>query len=725
MKIPGRSHLSTVQSLGRQDPSAPGRAAASAMSARAAEGKVSEAIAGVVGQLSEEYYGRKMQEDETTFTTEQAAFVADLKSRSQEKPFYTAGEVDEDLDIPLEETIVNAQGEEETVLRQSIPSYEVYPELFIRRATKSAQTRASKIHDVKLREKLLNAEIEDINNTYAKLKVAGDKAAQQDKKDLMIANMKNNVTLGNYGVARLINSKAFISDAEKKINRDWINQTEEVDSYEQILATDDIDQMQKVLDNTLVLEQKKYVDKGGNLDANSRENYARKFRSRIESEKNAAKQALQDSVVLANEDAQDKADYMNGGNSLPVIEVNNVLNDPLVSPKIKRHVKEASIVQPYITEIYATRTVDLTGYKPSKGQTSGSGIRMTNTLEKHVKQRAEDMIKSPLIVAQKSGNKEFTLNKIDFQNFGESMMKRNGIVEKITTHYASYNGLMLPSEASELASHVNKLNPNKKLAFITSLTETTSPVVQREIYEQLKMTKEAPAFSMAGRMMVAGKSALAEDILFGLENLKNFKVKPKQDLLNYKLNKLLSGVFQENPAEQAAIMEATRLAYYTAMSRAGTEGETIKGETLELILNKINGGPVISFGSSNITPPVEGMTSGQFTDWLTGVQPEYIDTLGGLQSHSNTQFLRDVHSGKIQLNQVSRTQFVAQDVQAVDGQLLMVPLKDKMGKIFIFKYSDDVNRVQYSRDWKGTAQKIYDVMSNLEKNLGTALETIK
>jgi len=656
------------------------------MAAKGAEAEVFTDLMDVVGMSAEQAYDRIKAEDQMEFVTGQEAFRADLAAEAGQKPYYQAEEIGDDLGIPVEETFINAHGEQETIVRERIPSYEVYPELFKSRATKAANARASEIMDVKLREQLLAKEIIDIDDTYAKLKVAGNKAATAERIKLQQANLENNVTLGQYDVALKINEMANFSDAQKKLNRDNIHQTKEVDTYEQVLAEDNVEAMQQILDNTLVKEQDEYVEKGGKLDANNRENYARRFRSRIEAFKKSQEDGLKDQTILDNFNAQTLRDQLLDGNSVPVPVINGILANPLVSTKNKVMVQEAAIAQPVIQSVYSVRSADLATIDVRRGKTKFTDMRIAKAVDAHIQARDEMMAKSPLLVAKKSANKNFQLNKLDFNKFGESIMERVPIVNEITAHYRAFKGFMYPEEAQDMVSFIHSQPLDRQWGLIVELSKIPSEV-QTQVYEQLKMTKDAPLFSMAGRMMAEGKAQLASDIMYGMQHADKMKIRPKDSELNFYIEQSMPLAFKNNATEYNAKNEATKAIYLATMSRLGKRDEVVDAEVVQTIVDKLNGGPIFTVGSSNIAPPIDGMTGRDFRSWLGNLDPEYLNSFnGGPEGFTNKQVLKMVGNGELQLVQLSRTQFAIQSPQAEYGEGYSTYVTNKQGSTFVFEY---------------------------------------
>lgn len=196
MKLPGEVNVG-VQSLGRLD-----------IEAESAVARTLAEVASGIAQISADQYAR-YKKDQTQSQQRQASLemtrqVVAFEERYGNKKFFTADEVPDHIQVRRTDKVVNDDGTISEVPRETIPAYEVYPQMYRTYTQNYMQAAAVTIDDTEARNGWSASTEQTILGNYMG-KLAGAKE-EQDKflTEQLFLEIDSAVQANQYDVARAL-----------------------------------------------------------------------------------------------------------------------------------------------------------------------------------------------------------------------------------------------------------------------------------------------------------------------------------------------------------------------------------------------------------------------------------------------------------------------------------------------------------------------------------------
>jgi hypothetical protein len=256
-----------------------------------------------------------------------------------------------------------------------------------------------------------------------------------------------------------------------------------------------------------------------------------------------------------------------------------------------------------------------------------------------------------------------TSTPLDIGN-AESFKARLDQAELLTSHYGVDVSPLSDSEAAGLSDTIPDMTPMEKIELATTLQQSPS------VWGQLDK-KNAGQFAMAG---ATGDMPVMSAIFKGQELLKQKLVKSlKQEDYLSDFNDAVEGVY--GPQDRRAILDAV-ISHYSSTSSSAIDGGYDSGD-FQSSLTAVTGG-ISKVNGFNLELP-RGVDEDSFEDFIDDLQPETIESWGGIANYSNDSAIEAIQQGRIR--SVGANKYM---VETNGGTLF-----GNDGKPFIFSYSVD------------------------------------
>lgn len=240
----------------------------------------------------------------------------------------------------------------------------------------------------------------------------------------------------------------------------------------------------------------------------------------------------------------------------------------------------------------------------------------------------------PLTHYQRQG--KVTLPQVDY-NDPQSIAARNQAVEEIKSMTGRTDiPLLTDNEQRSLVGAFNQMPANQKTAvvgqIVSGLREDSIPTLNSIA------GKQGAQLALAGQLFMDGAPQVAESIFMGQEIMLNMKeIMPKDTDFNTKLEAELMEAYSINPTQRKAVIDGIKAVYADMSIKEGDRTGEVDSERLKKAVTSVTGGLIDyesgrwAFGGkrSRLEPPVRGMTSEEFEDWIDSIQPEDIEAMGG------------------------------------------------------------------------------------------------
>lgn len=214
MKLP-QVQYRPVQSSGRANLGSIDRQAAAMQQQGQAFQRAMDAIAGVTADYIQRQENAEFNEQIASYNIE----LSEWQARHNAKQFYTADELPEGLPdntVPRIRTSTDDNGVLVTALRESIPSYEVYPYLLKHKLEGMIKDKASKISNPNLRNAFVEKAGQDATELMMHATVAAEQAQQSYQLEVGMEKAVDAAQSGNLAMAQFVIENLETDDLSKK-----------------------------------------------------------------------------------------------------------------------------------------------------------------------------------------------------------------------------------------------------------------------------------------------------------------------------------------------------------------------------------------------------------------------------------------------------------------------------------------------------------------------------
>ena len=662
MRLPDIKQRHRVQSLGREDIYGPLREAAAVGEALGASVSLVQEVG---GRYLERKYENEIQENNLSLSEEMGKFEA----AHRDKETYKASEIPDDIEIRREDIIVDDNGNEIEIERTDIPKHEVYPQLF----KKYADAQISAISQRFSGENVKNAWLQ-------KQKMTAETQYQQitlkalDTQKIVLRNMSKQrieeaMIKGKYDLARNFATKFRGTPDEIQELHKLINYREETDSYDTLLMHETPENLPFVQDMISFLgDDERY---NGELNVPERLAYQLKFRqaeSRILSAEQQS-QDLQDKITKKRADAMIEA--LDNVLQIDVDEFNEVFfelqsKDPIRAMKMIEAMSfwdeahKIGTMPPPVRDAYISQMEQV--------DQSPEAALMIHKLRSY-----SDKLMSRAKADGQTYGRDMGLYKLTPRPMGQDvkqgdygawLIERNNNDEKVRNITGSSTGLLTQAELPAEIDQIEQMGIQKQMERFGEVSLLGADAYK--YYEQLKLTNQANAFSLAGMLYADGDRLASRAVLKGAEIRKNepdLLGPVKQELIPM-IKEEMGNVYGGNATHRRVTVDGVLNAYAYLKNRnsmvSGKYDSDIDSDLVEDAIQLVTGG-LLEYNDSMIEPPVRGMRQRDFEAWLNNLHPTYIQSLGRADRYPASSLLNHVRSGKVKLINVGKGEYALYD----------------------------------------------------------------
>lgn len=245
----------------------------------------------------------------------------------------------------------------------------------------------------------------------------------------------------------------------------------------------------------------------------------------------------------------------------------------------------------------------------------------------------------PLVHYQNQG--KAVVQPVDYRD-PQSIMNRNKVVMELEEMTGRSDIPLLTSlEQKQLTDAFGQMNAQEKVAVLGSIVGGLGTDSVNTLNSLSK--KGGSMMALGGQLVMDGAPEAAESIFMGQQVMTQMKeIMPKDTDFNLELNTQLGTAYSGNPLQRKTISQAAKAVYADLARRDGDLSGVIDSSRVEEAVNLVTGGLInyesgkwsLGGESSMIEPPVRGMTTDQFEDWIDSLTPSDIDAMGGSNMNS-------------------------------------------------------------------------------------------
>ena len=658
-KLPGFQTNPNTRSLGQVDIYAPVKMANAQASAL-------ENVASVIEEIDTNE--RRMDMERSQQGVEKTVLQFEAENRGRDT--YSAKEVPPDIGIKLTEQVISPDGEVQTVPREEIPAYEVYPRLLKKTFENAVTAYGNNIRHAADRESWIAEMRNKVNARFvqAQTEARETQRLQQRKHQLSVLDVQLQQT--DFAGAKET-AKAF--RGTKTERSDLLEQVElkqEVFGYDDAIRRDSLPDMKAALKR---LTPDKY---DGKLTPEGARIWAERLRAKIAShEARAAVSDQQEKRYVRWQLRKMVESLRKGDTALSPLEVRHVRNRAVELELDPGLITEADIeLHSYADKrkVSLLPTAEQEAFIQQAGKIYKDGIVQTiaeeglrNTARESNEQRRTDPWTWAVAKGAALPNVLDTFpSQNQFQQFAQRYKDYQGLKE---TYDDFPDKLLSPMEMQRHAAFIRDASEKEKLDYMANVNAAFKEDAGL-LYDQLKATG---AFVVAGSLHAQGEETTAAEILRGQELLKNpeFRKSLPQGKeaarLQDGIRVAIGGLFQRFGMDKPMV-EAIRSVYAYRSMQTGIDLNVLDSELLDSVVRDVAN--VIEFNDTLIIAPTPGMTSDQFASWIKNIDPAYLDMLGGIEGMDSSEVLDMIEDGDIRLDSAGPGRFKLFNTQS--GQYL-------------------------------------------------------
>jgi hypothetical protein len=640
MRLPKIQYTSGVQSLGRESVSAPTREANAI--ANAVERTTSAALNAYAAYDERR---TRMETQEASLNAQKAA--NDTLTFLKGKQYFSAEEVPEDIDIRRTEDVVDELGNRATQTRTRIPAYEVSAEIFRTRMESLIDAQAETITNAKARGTWSFQQKAVLGEKYGQLKTAALAAQQAQIQERQLLNIEEAQEAGSFTLAETLIADSYLTDEQKQEHRNLNNKKREIYKYNADIVNDDLEGL---MEDLAFLQGDDYK---GHLNSAERLAKASAIKTAIHTITTREDAASKVANRLLKDEAKSFVSVLNKGTTNVDLDEAIALaalleTDPKEFAVESRDLRNAIANYPLLSQFAQASAVQrerILDAFASKKKGAFEAEQFNNAMSIH-RQLSQEEARDPVTQALSTGIiKKNEWMELDMSNLAAVLQSRIPLVNRIVHTKGVESGFLTEGETTIIAESLRVMDQTAKQQLIGQVVQGLGDNAFK-FFEQLKFAKQAPSFVMAGLAAVEGDSRAASTILAGqakLDKAPELLSGTETDFL-VTLHDKMGTAFINNPEMMDAVMTATKAAYVQLAYERGSVGNTkvnvipdIMGEAFDLVT-----GGVVEYGNQSFMAPVRGMSSGQFEDWVDGLEPEVIGLMDEPRDMTRKQLLTGI-----------------------------------------------------------------------------------
>jgi hypothetical protein len=205
------------------------------------------AAAESIGESAKKIYTKHLELRLESVDLETQNQISRWETENKSKAFHKAEDLSEELEFDRTHTIVDVNGNKVEQLREQIPAYEVYPQLYRRQMQAILEAQSERIPNEKIRGQWFTGQMTTLNKQYAKAMEASVKEQEKYQERRTILNAKEALEAGNYHLA-IEMAKGLNDPVLRQQTLDTINKTKETDDYNLAIIDEDMEIIQGSID---------------------------------------------------------------------------------------------------------------------------------------------------------------------------------------------------------------------------------------------------------------------------------------------------------------------------------------------------------------------------------------------------------------------------------------------------------------------------------------------
>lgn len=254
---------------------------------------------------------------------------------------------------------------------------------------------------------------------------------------------------------------------------------------------------------------------------------------------------------------------------------------------------------------------------------------------KNVNSKVSDLeSKDPVLHYQRQG--KVTVQPIDYSN-PQSIVTRNQTVAELEELTGRTDiPLLTTSEQKRLVDTFGQLAANEKTSLVGQIVTGLGSDSINTLNSLSK--KNGAMLALGGQLFMDGVPEVAESIFMGQEVMAGMKeIMPTDKDFTLELQTSLGTAYAENPLQRKTVSNAVKAVYADLANRDGDMSGVIDSARVQEATDLVTGGLIdyesgqwrVGGETSTIEPPVRGMTTDQFEDWVDSLTPDDVEKMGG------------------------------------------------------------------------------------------------
>lgn len=660
------------------------------------------------------------QKSHDKFQSEEAFSTANSQMKAWEeehgtKEYFTGDDIPDGIDVARTEFTVDSEGNEVEMMRERIPSYEVYPEMRKQQQEKINNASAKGIKSSVMRNAWLRQMGDRATDENNQISMAASSAQKDQIRASQDTEIKSALLDRDYESAMLHAQSYEGSESEVIEKVRSVKYFAESDTYNQAMSEDNAPAMRKSLE---ILQDADYA---GNLNEVQRtamiaqlKSSANQLTARNEASSKASNgligheidntiKSLQDGKNVNPEEIARLSTLMDAGAA-------NGTMEGQTWARRKYELDTLTQLQPALTEF---RTVDETSRAQILRDMRADAENWqdhyrVDLFESANREADQGLKKDPLAYAERAGVVELAPLEVGEtgQFTPESLKQRAFNAEASDSRYGKHvqTDLFTNQEMNMIIDSLDGQSNEEKLSFVSNINNNLDPVQANRVWSQLA-TNGGGGYAVLGdmlgenevqgsKMMLAGQKVMKENP----EVMKSWKSETQPALLES-----MGNAFGSSPQTRGMMMQGTQEVYAGLSAR----DHDFSGEHNQARLNeavRLAAGNMYKVGGSTVPLPERSMSPDMFDIFLRDIDVTYMKSLGGVDGYDsiakNGTLKNQLRNGEVQLIATAKNQYVLYDTDS--GKYLR--RKDNKQQ-FILSY--DENADQRSR-WERGAERIIE-----------------
>ncbi|CAL9956412.1 hypothetical protein VPHK225_0017 [Vibrio phage K225] len=652
------------------------------------------ALAGAAINVGSKIVAERNDEQQNTAFSKANNSMHDFDRAHADREFYSGDEIPESIDVKRTEVSIDAEGNEVETIRQRIPAYEVQAQMRDAHMRGSIGAAAADISSPSRRAQFSKQMTERANAQNIKMLNQQAKAQNQQIRDKQSQEFKAALMDRDYESASYIANNFNGTDEQRTELSRQVRYFNESDSYNDVMSEENV----KGIDKSIgILEKDGY---GGELNEVQRLATLNQLRSKKTqiAKKNQAKVA--GSATMLGVEIDRTIDAMEDGKDVP----------PSVISRLSKRAQagiEAGLVQGAAWEkrlaFFQEATGNLQGLQDFKTSTlqeqeqtlrelessasTGTDYHKIDIYRKNHEYAKSAVRNDPLSYAAETGIVD--VQPFDFDRMGLSLSHRQQARASTmdVLGQEAGNSFFTKQELTDFTARLDQMPVDDKLRTIGEITATLDSGSRNAVFSQL-VGKGKGTYAVAGDAIEDGFTDVARQVLTGSNALKaqpEIVARWKYDMAPVVADKI-GTIYRHSPTTGAQVTESVK-AYYAQQSiNDGDFTGELDTERLENAITQVVG-KYTDIGGAKVLMPKRDMTADQFDSWVRDIQPNYIESIGGVKGYSGTagtkMLTEQIRDGDVTLENVGKGKYLI-----LDPDKGYLSRKDSMSP-FILEYNSD------------------------------------